>query len=100
MRNLCNKNDKCKYNGAIPAANPSAWYCVAYNKGSSSTHVKGPFSDISDAKEELNKHNKSGSLHQQICEMSERGAKSDPHEVGGQNQGGGSMNGFQTSWPR
>jgi hypothetical protein len=33
-----------------------------------------------------------------ICEMSKNGAKSDPHTVGGQNQGGGVTAGFNKWW--
>ena len=70
------------------------WFCVAIGSDS----VKGPFSDIGSAKQELNKNTGSATNRQMICEMTKNGAKSDPHTVGGQNQGGGAASGFQKWW--
>mmetsp|Transcript_79108 Transcript_79108/g.149213 ORF Transcript_79108/g.149213 Transcript_79108/m.149213 type:complete len:1033 (-) Transcript_79108:98-3196(-) len=96
MNSFCNSNDKCKYNGAAPKAPPKSWYCVAkYHK----KNVEGPFADIESAKKELNKEAGTRRNFQMICEMNATGVKKDPHRVGGQNQGAGSVNGFQKYWP-
>mmetsp|Transcript_77554 Transcript_77554/g.147494 ORF Transcript_77554/g.147494 Transcript_77554/m.147494 type:complete len:1034 (-) Transcript_77554:110-3211(-) len=99
MNQYCTDNDACKYNGAenvpVPAESKKSWYCVPrYHK----KKVEGPFPDVESAKKELNKEKGSNSNWQMICEMTEKGVKSDPHKVGGQNQGAASRNGFNTYW--
>lgn len=73
-----------------------AWFCVAnLNKN----RVSKPFSDLNSAKKELSKTSGSSRNPQMICEMGkESGAKSDPHRVGGQNQGAGTRAGFSKYW--
>jgi hypothetical protein len=72
-----------------------SWFCVA---SISRKSVTGSFRKLEDAKTELNKRKGSANNRQMICEMTRHGAKSDPHKVGGENQGGGSKAGFQKWW--
>mmetsp|Transcript_77555 Transcript_77555/g.147501 ORF Transcript_77555/g.147501 Transcript_77555/m.147501 type:complete len:1011 (-) Transcript_77555:98-3130(-) len=100
MNQYCTDNDACKYNGAenvpVPAESKKSWYCVPrYHK----KKVEGPFPDVESAKKELNKEAGTRRNFQMICEMNATGVKKDPHRVGGQNQGAGSVNGFQKYWP-
>jgi len=71
------------------------WFCVAKaNKNA----VVGPYATLDAAKSELNKAQGSYSNQQMICEMTNSGAKGDPHYVGGENQGGDAAHGFNKYW--
>merc|ERR1712194_39394 len=95
MNTMCSSNDMCRYDGVMPKQSKSSWFCVV---SSSKKFAKGPYPDSNLAKNELNKSLGSWSNRQMICEMSASGVKNDPRTVGGQNQGGGALNGFQKYW--
>jgi len=79
------------------------WFCVASIKNNKVKY----FRDLPAAKTELNApgcaprysgNSCDPNNRQMICEMSVAGAKGDPHEVGGENQGGGPSTGFYKFW--
>mmetsp|Transcript_44947 Transcript_44947/g.74976 ORF Transcript_44947/g.74976 Transcript_44947/m.74976 type:complete len:285 (+) Transcript_44947:44-898(+) len=74
---------------------PENWFCVVKKN---SGLVIGPFKELSEAKKELNKSRGGANNQQMICEMSQTGAKDDPHTVGGENQGAGAPGGFEKWW--
>mmetsp|Transcript_6883 Transcript_6883/g.16882 ORF Transcript_6883/g.16882 Transcript_6883/m.16882 type:complete len:272 (+) Transcript_6883:104-919(+) len=82
---------------AAPTPQPTQgpWFCVARRNGN---QVLGPYANLSAAKSELNRFAGNSGNRQMICEMTASGAKSDPHTVGGQNQGAGAAGGFQKWW--
>jgi len=59
--------------------------------------VSGAYLNINDAKKAMNTAG-SSSNRQMICEMTKKGAKGDPHQVGGKQQGGGKGYGFNKWW--
>jgi len=96
MNSRCTQNDACKFNGNIPKyEDTSAWFCVPRL---SKKTVAGPFANVEDAIKELNSQKSSRSNYQMVCEMSAKGAKRDPHIVGGRNQGAQYYNDFQVYW--
>jgi len=60
--------------------------------------VQGPYKDFWQAKSVLNQMGGNSGNQQMICEMTNGGAKGDPHNVGGQDQGGGTRTGFNKWW--
>jgi len=93
MVGMCNNNAPCRNNK--PVVKPATWWCVARkNRG----QVQGPYKNFNDAKNALNSQGGNSGNQQMICEMTNAGAKSDPHTVNGQNQGGGAGAGFQKWW--
>jgi len=93
MTAMCNNNGPCRNNK--PEVKPSTWWCVARkNRG----QVQGPYKNFNDAKTVLNQQGGNSGNQQMICEMTNAGAKSDPHQVNGQNQGGGRGAGFNKWW--
>lgn len=75
---------------AAEAGDLSPHFCVV-----SGGKVHDAFCDIEEAKTKL-KSVATGS--RMICEVSRGQAKADPHQVGGQNQGGGTSAGFDKWW--
>merc|ERR1740138_1444433 len=73
----------------------ATWFCVV--RGDKKA-VSGPFASLTPAKAELNKAKGSKTNRQMICEMSAKGAKQDPRQVGGEAQGQGPKAGFNTFW--
>merc|ERR1712154_177035 len=93
MVTMCNNHSPCRTN--TKEQKPSTWWCVARkNRG----QVQGPYKNFNDAKQVLNQMGGNSGNQQMICEMTNAGAKSDPHVVNGQDQGGGTRTGFQKWW--
>merc|ERR1712137_1351434 len=91
MNKMCNDNSICR----TQEVKPSTWWCVArVNRG----QVQGPYTNFQDAKNVLNEQEGKQTNRQMICEMTNAGAKGDPHKVNGQNQGGGTGAGFNKWW--
>jgi len=95
MNEMCTASDMCRFNGIMPEPDRSSWFCVAK---ANKKNVSGPYPDVASAKAELNKLSGHKGNRQMICEMTQGGAKADPHRVGGQNQGGGPASGFNRFW--
>merc|ERR1712137_1236526 len=81
--------------GNKPEVKPSTWWCVARKDRG---QVQGPYKNFNDARTVLNQQGGNSGNQQMICEMTNAGAKDDPHRVNGQNQGGGAGAAFNKWW--
>jgi hypothetical protein len=95
VEKTCTDDEASKKDDVEPGdkSKNDVWFCIP---NANTKTVKGPFADVNDAKEEMNKSPGSRTNIQMVCEMSPVGPKADPHLVGGQIQS--ADNGFKTYW--